>query len=75
MEEKIQIEHLNLRDQQQKTHHNSHQQEWEIRMEEKEFKEWKRKENKYILFFDGASKGNPGVAGEGGMLVGPNELP
>jgi hypothetical protein len=57
MEEKLWIEHLNLRDQQQQTHHNSHQQEWEIRMEEQEFEEWKRKENKYILFFDGPPKG------------------
>ena len=44
-------------------------------MEEEEFKEWKIKENKYILFFDGASKGNPRVAGGGGIPVGPNELP
>ena len=40
-------------------------------MEEKEFEEWKIKENKYILFFDGASKGNPRVAGGGGILVSP----
>jgi ribonuclease HI len=26
------------------------------------------------LFFDGASKGNPGVAGGGGILVSPNGL-
>jgi len=44
-------------------------------MEEQEFEEWKRKENKYIFFFNGASKGNPGVAGGGGILVGPNGLP
>jgi ribonuclease HI len=44
-------------------------------MEEQEFEEWKRKENKYILFFDGASRGNPGVVEGGGILVGPKELP
>jgi ribonuclease HI len=43
-------------------------------MEEQEFEEWKRKENKYILLFDGASKGNSGVARGGGILVGPNGL-
>jgi hypothetical protein len=58
LEEKLWIEHLKLQDQQQQTHNNSHHQEWEIRMEEQEFEEWKRKENKYILFFYGASKGN-----------------
>jgi ribonuclease HI len=43
-------------------------------MEEQEFEEWKREENKYILCFDEASKGNLGVEGGGGILVGPNGL-
>lgn len=54
-----------------KKDNNSRQEVWEIRKEEQEFKEWKTKENKHILFFDGASKGNPGLAGGGGVLVSP----
>lgn len=41
-------------------------------MEEEDFEEWKRQRSKHILFFDGASKGNPRVAGGGGVLVNPN---
>jgi len=41
-------------------------------MKEEDFEEWKRQRRKHILFFDGASKGNPGVAGGGGVLVNLN---
>jgi hypothetical protein len=70
-EEEHWIEHFKLRDQQQQTGNNSLQEAWEIRKEDQDFEEWKRKENKHIFFFDGASKGNPGPAGGGGVLVSP----
>ena len=44
---------------------------WEIRLSSKEFSIWFREKNSYALFFDGASKGNPGVAGAGGILLDP----
>ena len=71
MEEEHWIEHFKLHDQQQQTGNNSHQEAWEIRKEEQDFEKWKRKENNHILFFDGASKGNLGLAGGGGVLVSP----
>ena len=71
MDEELWIEHFKLWDQQQQTGNSSHQEDWEIRKEEQYFEEWKRKENKHILFFDGASKGNPGLVGGGGVLVSP----
>ena len=39
-----------------------------------ELEEWKRMNTSHILSFDGASKGNPGVAGGGGVLVSPTEI-
>jgi ribonuclease HI len=74
MEEEHWIEHFKLQDQQQKQATTSPGN-WEIRKEEQDFEEWKRKENKHILFFDGASKGNPGLAGGGGVLVSPTGHP
>ena len=44
---------------------------WEIRKSSSEFIAWLREKNTYSLFFDGASKGNPGVAGVGGILLDP----
>jgi ribonuclease HI len=41
---------------------------WEIRKSEKDFASWKSEINTPILFFDGASKGNPGQAGGGGII-------
>ena len=32
---------------------------------------WLREKNSYAFLFDGASKGNPGVAGVGGILLDP----
>ena len=32
---------------------------------------WLQEQNSYSLFFDGASKGNPGVVGAGGILLDP----
>jgi len=44
---------------------------WEIRLEELEFIKWRSALDDHCLFFDGASKGNPGVAGSGGVLLRP----
>ena len=41
---------------------------WQIRMKPKDFKCWWKKLGCSSLFFDGASKGNPGMAGAGGSL-------
>ena len=43
--------------------------EWEIRMDESGFIKWKASLTELCLFFDGASKGNPGAAGGGGVFV------
>ena len=42
---------------------------WEIRLDEHEFIRWRSALDDHCLFFDGASKGNPGVAGGGGVLL------
>ena len=42
---------------------------WEIRLDEPDFMRWKSTLNEPCLFFDGASKGNPGIAGGGGMIL------
>eukprot|EP00253_Pinus_taeda_P015908 PITA_15908 len=44
---------------------------WEIRLEESEFIKWRSALDDHCLFFDGASKGNPGIAGSGGVLLNP----
>lgn len=44
---------------------------WKLRINIQEFKDWTKKENNMGLFFDGASKGNPGAAGAGGVLISP----
>ena len=40
----------------------------------KEFTKWWQRQNKVSVFFDGASKGNPGIAEEGGMIYYPGEM-
>ena len=42
---------------------------WEIRLEEHEFLKWRSSLEKHILHVDGASKGNPGPARSGGILL------
>ena len=42
---------------------------WEVRLDEHEFLKWRDSLNECSLFFDGASKGNPGQAGAGGILL------
>jgi ribonuclease HI len=45
---------------------------WEIRLPEQEFLKWRASLDDWWLLFDGASKGNPGRAGGGGILLEPN---
>ena len=42
---------------------------WEIRMDKSQFENWLRERKIFKLFFDGASKGNPGKAGGGGIIM------
>ena len=42
---------------------------WEIRLEENDLLMWRSSLKDNTLFFDGASKGNPGRAGGGGTLL------
>ena len=44
---------------------------WQIRHSEKEFSDWWKSKNKATIFFDGASKGNPGKVGAGGVIFSP----
>ena len=45
---------------------------WRIRETEEHFQEWWKKQKISTIFFDGASKGNPGAAGAGGVIYDPN---
>jgi hypothetical protein len=45
---------------------------WELRHGKEDFDKWKRDRKCHILSFDGASKGNPGQAGGGGLIENPN---
>lgn len=42
--------------------------EWKLRGTKEEVKNWIQKQNRPTLFFDGASKNNPGQAGAGGVI-------
>eukprot|EP00253_Pinus_taeda_P029799 PITA_29799 len=42
---------------------------WEIRLSAQDFKNWTQSSNCKILYFDGASKSNPGQAGARGLIV------
>ena len=44
---------------------------WEIRKTHSKIMAWLQEWNSYALFFDGASKGNLGVVGAGGILLDP----
>eukprot|EP00253_Pinus_taeda_P006677 PITA_06677 len=48
---------------------------WKIWLEDQEFIKWRSALEEHCLFFDGASKGNPGVAGSGGVLLSPGGFP
>ena len=45
---------------------------WQIRSSEADFSDWWKNKNKVTIFFDGASKGNLGEAGAGGVLFNPS---
>ena len=44
---------------------------WEIIMDKSQFENWLRERKIFKLFFDEASKGNPGKAGGGGVVINP----
>eukprot|EP00253_Pinus_taeda_P004415 PITA_04415 len=47
-------------------------QEWRLRDKEDYFQNWWRSQKIHTAFFDGASKGNPGTAGAGGVIYSPD---
>lgn len=47
-------------------------QKWKLRGTEEEVHNWIRSQNKNVLYFDGASKKNPGQAGAGGIIKDPH---
>ena len=44
---------------------------WELRMDKTQFEIWLKERKIFKLFFGGASKGNPGAAGGGGIFRNP----
>lgn len=53
-----------------------HPEEWQIRGKtSEEFQNWVPKQKAHSLFFDGASKGNPGKAGAGGVIKNIDGVP
>ena len=42
---------------------------WEIRMDKSQFGNWLKERKMFKLFFDGASKENPRMAGGGGIII------
>lgn len=47
---------------------------WKFRLSLEELVDWKKKQQKWVLQFDGASKKNPRVAGGGGILFNPDGI-
>ena len=45
---------------------------WEICLEDDDFINWRCSLEEHCLFFDGASKGNPGPSGGGGVILTPS---
>eukprot|EP00253_Pinus_taeda_P008659 PITA_08659 len=48
---------------------------WKLRGTKEEILQWIRAQNRPTLFFDGASKNNPGAAREGGIIKDQNGVP
>jgi len=42
-------------------------------MDSTQFDIWRKERRLFKLFFDGASKGNPGAVGGGGVIINPEE--
>jgi ribonuclease HI len=42
--------------------------EWRLWIPEQDFQKWWKNQGKATIFFDGASKGNPGISGAGGVI-------
>ena len=59
---------LQIRDRKKKLARPIYNPTWKIRMTEAEVQEWWRKQGKVMVFFDGASKGNPRILGAGGVI-------
>jgi hypothetical protein len=47
---------------------------WQLHIPPFDFSDWIKSQNVHILCFDGASKGNPGVAGAGGVILDLGEI-
>ena len=47
--------------------------EWDVRLDKSQLENWLRDRKIFKLFFYGASKGNPGRAGGGGVVINPVE--
>ena len=45
--------------------------EWEVRLDKSQFENWLKEPKRFKFFFDRASKGNPGRAGGGGVIINP----
>ena len=50
----------------------NHKKKWQIRDTMDSFQKWWKSQGKCTIFFDGASKGNPGRSGAGGVIYFPN---
>ena len=66
---------LNLNQQSNKATKPPQKENWEIRLEEQDFIKWRSALDEWRLFFDRASKGNPGHAGGGGIIFEPSGNP
>lgn len=52
--------------------HNNYNYSWKLRMKDEEFSIWLKNCNTHYLFFDGASKSNPGMAGASKIICNAN---
>ena len=68
LEERSWMGTLQIRDRKKKLARPIYNPAWKIRMTEAEFRVWWRKQGKVMIFFDGASKGNPGISSVGWVI-------
>eukprot|EP00253_Pinus_taeda_P035869 PITA_35869 len=50
----------------------THNERWQVREPKDRFQQWWKSQGKCTIFFDGASKGNPGTSGAGGVIYYPS---